>query len=72
MEDQSHFSRSDLHLVSEAALTYLDLDDLLHELLERITEILDADTAAILLVDDDALVRLSDLAHVDDDAVVEQ
>jgi GAF domain-containing protein len=51
--EEHHFSHSKLHLVSEAALTYLDLDDLLNELLERITEILDADTAAILLVDDD-------------------
>jgi sigma-B regulation protein RsbU (phosphoserine phosphatase) len=51
--DERHFSDSELHLVTEAALTYLDLDDLLNELLERITEILDVDTAAILLVEDD-------------------
>jgi len=38
--------------VTEAALAFLDLDSLLAELLERITEILDADTAAILLVEE--------------------
>jgi serine phosphatase RsbU (regulator of sigma subunit)/anti-sigma regulatory factor (Ser/Thr protein kinase) len=42
----------DVQRVTEAALAYLDLDDLLAELLERITEILKADTAAVLLVED--------------------
>ena len=42
-----------LQLVTEAALTYLDLDDLLTELLERISSIMGSDTAAILLVEDD-------------------
>ncbi|HSJ18421.1 MAG TPA: hypothetical protein VK920_10035 [Solirubrobacterales bacterium] len=39
--------------VTEAALAFLDLDSLLGELLERIIEILPADTAAILFVEDD-------------------
>ena len=39
--------------VTEAALAYLDLDELLRELLERIAAILDADTAAILLLDEE-------------------
>ena len=39
--------------VTEAALAYLDLDDLLAELLHRVTDILGADTAAVLLVEDD-------------------
>jgi anti-sigma regulatory factor (Ser/Thr protein kinase) len=39
--------------VTEATLAYLDLDDLLEELLRRVTDILDADTAAVLLVQDD-------------------
>jgi phosphoserine phosphatase RsbU/P len=42
-----------LQRVTEGALAYLDLDDLLVELLDRTTAILDADTAAILLVDED-------------------
>jgi sigma-B regulation protein RsbU (phosphoserine phosphatase) len=42
-----------LQRVTEGALAYLDLDDLLVELLDRTTDILDADTAAILLVDED-------------------
>jgi serine phosphatase RsbU (regulator of sigma subunit)/anti-sigma regulatory factor (Ser/Thr protein kinase) len=42
----------DVQRVTEAALAYLDLDDLLAELLERVTEILEADTAAVLLVED--------------------
>ncbi|HEX4525263.1 MAG TPA: GAF domain-containing protein [Gaiellaceae bacterium] len=39
--------------VSEAALEHLSLSDLLNALLERIVEVLQADTAAILLVADD-------------------
>jgi GAF domain-containing protein/anti-sigma regulatory factor (Ser/Thr protein kinase) len=42
----------DVQRVTEAALAYLDLDDLLAELLDRVTNILDADTAAVLLVED--------------------
>jgi serine phosphatase RsbU (regulator of sigma subunit)/anti-sigma regulatory factor (Ser/Thr protein kinase) len=43
----------DVQRVTEATLAYLDLDDLLAELLHRVTEILQADTAAVLLVEDD-------------------
>jgi serine phosphatase RsbU (regulator of sigma subunit)/anti-sigma regulatory factor (Ser/Thr protein kinase) len=39
--------------VTEAALAYLNLEDLLDELLSRTQEILRADTAAVLLVEDD-------------------
>jgi serine phosphatase RsbU (regulator of sigma subunit) len=42
-----------LQRVTEAALSYLDLDDLLSELLDRTAEILDVDTAAILLLEED-------------------
>jgi serine phosphatase RsbU (regulator of sigma subunit)/anti-sigma regulatory factor (Ser/Thr protein kinase) len=42
----------DVQRVTEAALAYLDLDDLLRELLDRITDILDTDTAAVLLVEE--------------------
>ena len=42
-----------LERVSEAALEHLSLRDLLNALLERIIEVLQADTAAILLVSDD-------------------
>ena len=38
--------------VTDAALSYLSLNDLLTELLNRMTDILDADTAAFLLLDD--------------------
>jgi hypothetical protein len=41
-----------LQRVTAAALAYLDLDDLLSELLDRTTDILDADTAAILLLEE--------------------
>jgi putative methionine-R-sulfoxide reductase with GAF domain len=40
-----------LQTVTDAALSSLDLDDLLDELLERTRELLSVDTAAILLVD---------------------
>jgi anti-sigma regulatory factor (Ser/Thr protein kinase)/putative methionine-R-sulfoxide reductase with GAF domain len=43
----------DLQSVTDAALAYLPLEDLLKELLARAVGILDADTAAILLLDDD-------------------
>jgi anti-sigma regulatory factor (Ser/Thr protein kinase)/putative methionine-R-sulfoxide reductase with GAF domain len=43
----------DVQRVTDAALAYLDLDDLLAELLNRVTEILEVDTAAVLLVEDD-------------------
>jgi two-component system, NarL family, sensor histidine kinase BarA len=39
--------------VAEAALAHASLQDLLDALLQRIVEVLDADTAAILLLDDD-------------------
>ena len=42
----------DVQRVTESALAYLDLDDLLKELLERVTDMLDADTAAVLLVEE--------------------
>jgi anti-sigma regulatory factor (Ser/Thr protein kinase) len=43
----------DLRSVTDAALAYLPLEDLLKELLARVVAILDADTAAILLLEDD-------------------
>ena len=42
-----------LERVSEVALAHVSLDDLLHALLARIVEVLDADTAAILLLGED-------------------
>ena len=41
-----------IELVTDAALSHLDLDELLGELLTRIRDVLDADTAAVLLRDD--------------------
>jgi serine phosphatase RsbU (regulator of sigma subunit) len=43
----------DVQSVTEAGLAYLDLENLLNELLSRIREILGVDTAAVLLVEDD-------------------
>jgi serine phosphatase RsbU (regulator of sigma subunit)/putative methionine-R-sulfoxide reductase with GAF domain/anti-sigma regulatory factor (Ser/Thr protein kinase) len=43
-----------LQRVTDVALAHLSLDDLLTELLDRMTEILDSDTAAFLLLDEDA------------------
>jgi serine phosphatase RsbU (regulator of sigma subunit)/anti-sigma regulatory factor (Ser/Thr protein kinase) len=43
----------DLRSITDAALAYLPLEDLLTELLARVVMILEADTAAILLLDDD-------------------
>lgn len=41
-----------IETVTDAALTHLDVPDLLVELLERVREILDVDTAAVLLLDE--------------------
>ena len=43
----------DLQSITDAALAYLPLDRLLDELLNRVVEILGADTSAILLLEDD-------------------
>lgn len=42
-----------LESVTDSALSYLPLEELLDELLRRVVEILQADTAAILLLEDD-------------------
>jgi signal transduction histidine kinase/ActR/RegA family two-component response regulator len=44
-----------IEAVTDTALARLPLDSLLHELLVRVTELMGADTAAILLVDGDVL-----------------
>ena len=51
--DEATTRLEDVQRVTEAALAYLDLDDLLDALLQRVTDILHADTAAVLLVEDD-------------------
>jgi anti-sigma regulatory factor (Ser/Thr protein kinase)/putative methionine-R-sulfoxide reductase with GAF domain len=51
--EQAATVAADLRRVTEGTLAYLDLDDLLSELLERSTKILAADTAAILLLEED-------------------
>jgi phosphoserine phosphatase RsbU/P len=44
---------ANLQALTDSALTTLDVDDLLAELLTRVREILDADTAAVLLLDEE-------------------
>jgi serine phosphatase RsbU (regulator of sigma subunit)/anti-sigma regulatory factor (Ser/Thr protein kinase) len=51
--DEALARLGDVQRVTEAALSYLDLEDLLDELLTRVKEILRVDTAAILLVEED-------------------
>ena len=41
-----------LQAVTEAALAYMSLDELLDELLTRVRDALEADTCAVLLLDD--------------------
>jgi hypothetical protein len=43
---------ANLEALTDSTLTQLDLDDLLVELLVRVREILDGDTAAVLIIDD--------------------
>ena len=49
--------------MTDAALAYLPRDDLLEELLNRITDVLSADTAAILLLDETAGVLRASAAR---------
>lgn len=51
-QPQPHELSQSLQRVTEAALAYLDLEKLLDALLERVVEILRADTSAILLLDE--------------------
>jgi serine phosphatase RsbU (regulator of sigma subunit)/anti-sigma regulatory factor (Ser/Thr protein kinase) len=53
----------DLQSVTDAALARLPLEDLLNELLTRVVDILDADTAAILLLADDDKTLVARAAH---------
>jgi len=62
-EDRSHDAMvagrlAQLHALTDSTLTQLDVDELLAELLARVRDILDVDTAAVLLLDEqgDALV----------------
>jgi anti-sigma regulatory factor (Ser/Thr protein kinase)/putative methionine-R-sulfoxide reductase with GAF domain len=43
----------ELEQLTDASLAYLPLDDLLRELLERIAALLDSDTAAVLMLEED-------------------
>jgi len=51
-ERRAQAELSSLQSLTDTALTRLDLEGLLRELLERTCEILDADTAAVLLLDE--------------------
>jgi len=57
--DEPRSQLEDLQAVTDAALSYLPLEQLLNELLTRATEILDVDTAAILLIDVDHQVLVA-------------
>jgi GAF domain-containing protein/anti-sigma regulatory factor (Ser/Thr protein kinase) len=52
--DASYARLRHLQAISEAALAHLDFGELVDELLRRVTSILDTDTAAVLLLDEDA------------------
>jgi serine phosphatase RsbU (regulator of sigma subunit)/anti-sigma regulatory factor (Ser/Thr protein kinase) len=51
--DSSEGLRDHLLSISDSALAYMSLEDMLSELLERIREALEVDTAALLLLDED-------------------
>ncbi|MEA2421793.1 MAG: hypothetical protein QOF55_892 [Thermoleophilaceae bacterium] len=53
-EDPSYTRLRHLQTISEAALAHLRFDELLNELLRRVTSILETDTAAVLLLDEEA------------------
>jgi len=51
--EQSRSQLEDIQAVTDAALSYLPLEQLLDELLTRVRDILQVDTAAVLLIDAD-------------------
>jgi len=55
--------RDDLLSITDSALGYMSLEDMLSELLERIREALEVDTAAVLLLDEDRGVLLARAAR---------
>src|SRR5579871_4555986 len=55
--------RSHLLSITDSALGYMSLEDMLSELLERIRSSLEADTAAVLLLDEDRGVLLARAAR---------
>src|SRR5919201_4337029 len=61
-----------LQFVTDAALTHLGLDELLGELLRRITAVLQADNAAILLLEDASQQLVVHLARGPEEAVAGQ
>ena len=52
----------DIRAVTDAALSHLAAGDLLTTLLSRVREILDADTAAVLLLDNSGRQRIATAA----------
>jgi serine phosphatase RsbU (regulator of sigma subunit)/anti-sigma regulatory factor (Ser/Thr protein kinase) len=54
---------AELQQVTDAALAYLPLEELLAELLRRITDILEADTAAVLLLDQTKKTLVARASH---------
>ncbi|MEA2436064.1 MAG: hypothetical protein QOF65_620, partial [Thermoleophilaceae bacterium] len=55
MEDDPSYTRlRHLQTISEAALAHLRFDELLEELMRRVTGVLGTDTAAVLILDEDA------------------
>src|SRR3954451_11137091 len=53
-EDPSYTRLRHLQTISEAALAHLRFDELLEELMRRVTGVLHTDTAAVLLLDEEA------------------
>jgi GAF domain-containing protein/anti-sigma regulatory factor (Ser/Thr protein kinase) len=55
VEDDASYTRlRHLQTISEAALAHLRFDELLEELMRRVTGVLGTDTAAVLILDEDA------------------
>lgn len=67
--EQEHYRR--LQVVTDAALSHLELDDLLPELLLRVRDVLEVDTCVVLLLDEETL-ELVTRAAVGIDGAVEQ
>lgn len=65
--DRASESLRRLQQITDVALSHLDLEDLLGELLGRVVQVLSADTAAILLLEDDDCLVVRAARGIDED-----
>jgi serine phosphatase RsbU (regulator of sigma subunit) len=66
--DRATESLRRLQQITDVALSHLDLEELLHELLGRVRQVLGVDTAAVMLLEDDDQLAVRAALGIDEDA----